>query len=198
MNEKELEHSGIKGMKWGVRHGPPYPLTAKQMSPTQRKKNPKLVKMRGNIPTAEEMAAKRKQIEEKTNKVLKKATDPSTVKLIEETGKAATAASNALKPKPGGPTYRPNRNPDPKPANMHEDSRRAHEKVDVRTLSDAELQRRLNRINMEDRYNDYTREPEKVSRGREVAKTTLAVIGTVATTAASVLSAVELARKVLH
>jgi hypothetical protein len=26
IREDELYHHGIKGQKWGVRHGPPYPL----------------------------------------------------------------------------------------------------------------------------------------------------------------------------
>lgn len=41
-SDDELEHSGIKGQKWGVRHGPPYPLTKEvnlqvRMSTTHKK-----------------------------------------------------------------------------------------------------------------------------------------------------------------
>ena len=25
-NDKDIEHSGVKGMKWGVKNGPPYPI----------------------------------------------------------------------------------------------------------------------------------------------------------------------------
>lgn len=35
-------HDGIKGMKWGVRNGPPYPLDADQHSSLEIKKNPSL------------------------------------------------------------------------------------------------------------------------------------------------------------
>ena len=35
-------HDGIKGMKWGVRNGPPYPLDANQHSSLEIKKNPSL------------------------------------------------------------------------------------------------------------------------------------------------------------
>lgn len=35
-----LEHHGIKGMHWGVRNGPPYPLSSKQKSSSERKGTP--------------------------------------------------------------------------------------------------------------------------------------------------------------
>lgn len=34
-----LSHSGILGMKWGKRNGPPYPLSNKQRSPAERSLN---------------------------------------------------------------------------------------------------------------------------------------------------------------
>lgn len=39
---EELYQSGIKGQKWGTRHGPPYPLDASDYTAKQRKENPKL------------------------------------------------------------------------------------------------------------------------------------------------------------
>lgn len=35
-----LSHSGILGMKWGKRNGPPYPLSNKQRSAAEREANP--------------------------------------------------------------------------------------------------------------------------------------------------------------
>ena len=40
--KQELYHHGIKGQKWGVRRGPPYPLDASARSASvKRKKEPK-------------------------------------------------------------------------------------------------------------------------------------------------------------
>ena len=36
-----LEHHGIKGQHWGVRNGPPYPLSFNDHSPAQKRLNPK-------------------------------------------------------------------------------------------------------------------------------------------------------------
>ena len=33
----ELRHHGILGQKWGVRNGPPYPLSGGNYTPSQRK-----------------------------------------------------------------------------------------------------------------------------------------------------------------
>ena len=33
----ELRHHGILGQKWGVRNGPPYPLSGGDYTPSQRK-----------------------------------------------------------------------------------------------------------------------------------------------------------------
>lgn len=37
-SEDYLEHHGIKGQKWGVKNGPPYPLEGKQFSPEERER----------------------------------------------------------------------------------------------------------------------------------------------------------------
>ena len=38
--EEYLRHSGILGMRWGHRNGPPYPLTRRNMSAAERRTNP--------------------------------------------------------------------------------------------------------------------------------------------------------------
>lgn len=43
-SEDYLEHHGIKGQKWGVKNGPPYPLDEKEMSPEERYKNVRNIK----------------------------------------------------------------------------------------------------------------------------------------------------------
>lgn len=58
-----LKHEGISGMKWGVRNGPPYPLSAKRMS--------KAEKRAGNI--VSKWAAKSEQSISKANDKIKSA-----------------------------------------------------------------------------------------------------------------------------
>ena len=43
-SEDYLEHHGIKGQKWGVKNGPPYPLDEKEMSSEERYKNVRNIK----------------------------------------------------------------------------------------------------------------------------------------------------------
>lgn len=61
----------------------------------------------------------------------------------------------------------------------HEDYKKAHDSKSVKTMSDAELRARLNRLDMERRYSQMN--PNRVERGRNILKTTIAVAGTAAT-----------------
>ena len=74
-------------------------------------------------------------------------------------------------PKPSGP---------PKNAKsetpVHEDHSSAYDKKPVASMSDAELRRRLNRIDMEQRYSKAN--PSHIARGYETTKKILAVAGT--------------------
>lgn len=68
----------------------------------------------------------------------------------------------------------------------HEDYKKAHNKKSVKTMSDAELRSRLNRLNMEQQYTKLS--PNKVSKGKQYidkvikAGTTIATITTTALT----------------
>lgn len=58
----------------------------------------------------------------------------------------------------------------------------------LNTMSDRELQQKVQRLNMERQFSDLTRQPQQVSRGQENLKTTLEVAGGVLTTVGSVVS----------
>ena len=70
--------------------------------------------------------------------------------------------------------------------NYHEDYKKAHDSKSVKTMSDAELRNRLNRLQMEQQYSKLN--PSTVSRGKNYldkvikAGTTIATITTTALT----------------
>lgn len=61
--------------------------------------------------------------------------------------------------------------------NAHEDYRRAHNKTDVKNMSDKELRERNNRLQMERQYADLTR---KTGRGKKVVNAVIATATTIA------------------
>lgn len=69
----ELEHHGVKGQKWGVKNGPPWPLsrTLKDPDASKKKKN-KIVRMYGD---AKKKMASKKREEAKVKKAKKAARD---------------------------------------------------------------------------------------------------------------------------
>lgn len=62
-----------------------------------------------------------------------------------------------------------------KPA--HEDYRKAHDKKDVREMSDAELRARNNRLQAERQYQQMTK---KTSKGKKIVRGLIATAGTIA------------------
>lgn len=63
-------------------------------------------------------------------------------------------------------------------------SKRAHSGAPATSLSNQELQSRINRLNMEQQYNRLTQSDPQVSRGRKAATAALAGTGAVASTVA--------------
>lgn len=89
-----LEHHGINGQKWGVRHGPPYPLDYDDHSPAQKKANPKseLNNYENNNPVGERPASGSEHF--KTDDTEEKKSQSSQTMAVsdavEHAGKAAT------------------------------------------------------------------------------------------------------------
>lgn len=61
--------------------------------------------------------------------------------------------------------------------NTHEDYRRAHNKTDVKNMSDKELRDRNNRLQMERQYSDLTR---KTGKGKKAVNAIIATAATIA------------------
>lgn len=72
------------------------------------------------------------------------------------------------------------------PAPAHEDYTKAHNSKSVKSMSDAELRNRLNRLQMEKQYSQLS--STDVNRGKEYVSKTLKVAGTIATATSTALT----------
>lgn len=68
----------------------------------------------------------------------------------------------------------------------HEDYSKAHSSKSVKSMSDAELRNRLNRLQMEKQYSQLS--SADVNRGKEYVSKTLKVAGTIATATSTALT----------
>ena len=71
-------------------------------------------------------------------------------------------------------------------APAHEDYAKAHNSESVKSMSDAELRNRLNRLQMEKQYSQLS--STDVNRGKEYVSKTLKVAGTIATATSTALT----------
>lgn len=71
-------------------------------------------------------------------------------------------------------------------APAHEDYSKAHSSKSVKSMSDAELRNRLNRLQMEKQYSQLS--SADVNRGKEYVSKTLKVAGTIATATSTALT----------
>ena len=81
---------------------------------------------------------------------------------------------------------------------LHEDYKKAHDRTSARTMSDAELRARINRLQMEKQYSDLS--GADIARGKQVAKTIMKVATTVAavtTTGLTIYNNVDKIRKII-
>lgn len=81
---------------------------------------------------------------------------------------------------------------------VHEDYKKAHDSKSVKSMSDAELRNRLNRLQMEQQYSKLN--PSNVNKGKEVANKIIkagATVAAVTTTAITIYNNAEKIRKIL-
>lgn len=161
-----LTHSGVKGMKWGVRRyqNKDGTLTAAGKKRYDRDIAENNAKKKDNRIVIDGPDAKRWARED--TKRAKGVVDASN-DMVKELGKINNA------------TARPKR-----------------QKLDLSKMSDQEMRNQINRAVLEKQYNDMFA-PQKVSKGKEFAKSALDTAGTVLTVGSSAL-AIALAIKELR
>lgn len=160
--DEYIIHYGVKGMKWGVRkddyHTRKGPALKTDKSGGQESVGSKVVKFVANgHPEASSKNSGQKSDGKKEEKKEETALDKG-IKAGNTAGKMAQKGSSAAK----------------KVANA---TRKPREREDLSQLSDAELQRRVNRINLERQYNSLT-QPE-IKSGWDKASEVLDIVGDV-------------------
>lgn len=162
MSTVYLAHFGINGMEWGKKNGPPYPLKNAMRSASERKANR----------------------ESKSSKAMREATIKS--KTTKELKDDAERSENEAK-------YRKN-HPVKSDAMTRDTVNQVRSDADtvvrgvskliprrqkdLSQYSDAELQKIVNRQQLEQRYNQLN--PDKIDRGAEYIRETLQTAGAVA------------------
>lgn len=175
MDDTELKHYGIKGMKWGVRRyqnaDGSYTDAGKKRAAASEKKEPM---------SDEELAARvrRLTMEKQYSKLSKESTPPSKT---EEVKKAVDSTSELIN----------------RAKKMDQEARsaaRKKQRLDLTNMTDKELREQIKRELLERQYNDLFAK-ENVSRGREYVTKALEASGTALAVGSSALSIALMLKK---
>lgn len=159
--EYTLKHSGVKGMKWGVRR---YQNKDGSLTPAGKKRYDRDVR---------ENNAKKKD-----NRIIIDGPDPKRW-VKEDTSRAKNVVDSSSNMVRELKNVERNTRPSPK-----------KQKMDLSKMTDQQLRDRINRANLEKQYNELfaPTEAPKVSKGREVASNILETAGTVLAITGSALT----------
>lgn len=193
MDNNYLQHYGILGMKWGKRNGPPYPLTGKQMSSSERKAK-RTGKYVNATPQDRKSSSGYKKASDMTDEELKtfnarkgmekqynKYTKADDTKKWENVKQVANLVDNTINQTSRAidDAYR-------------EEHRRKKNEIDLSHLSDDELRKIVNRMNMEQQYRNLL--PDDISQGEVVTKKAMAILGTLSTAALATIGVVYMVK----
>lgn len=193
---QQLQHHGIKGMKWGRRRYQNRDGSLTQAGrhryqsqgdksnegaqPATKPKSPKS-KTIGSMSDGELGAkVKRMNLEKQYVKLAKERAKPSTLSLVKSTVDSTNQLVDVAK--------------DLNRKTMS--TARKREKLDLSSMSDKDLRERINRANLERQYNDLFAEETAISKGRQRVTRALEIGGGVLATGSSAL-AIALAVKEL-
>lgn len=151
--EDEIYHYGVKGMKWGVRRTPSQlgHETSKGKRSTVKKPTVKRKTTSKNLSskrfTVKRATEKRRPVKKSTDK---KKDEPSIVSKLNAKRKERKANKEQAK-------------------KLEVEQTAPKKKKKISEMSDEELNKAIRRLEMEKRYNELSRTPKKVSRGKKLA-----------------------------
>ena len=168
MENNELRHYGIKGMKWGVRR-----FQNEDGSYTEAGKRRAKQQQKAESMSDEELASrvKRLTMEKTYNKLSKESEPKSKLEKTKDVVDSASSLANRLKE-----------------ADRKAISSQPKQRMNLSKMTDAEMRERINRELLERQYNDLFAQPDSVSKGRQYVSKIIDTAGTTLTIAGSALS----------
>lgn len=195
METTYLKHHGILGQKWGVKNGPPYPLTGRTMSSSEKKAKKTGKRYVKVEPTELKRSASSMSDEELSKEVKRKGLESSYKKYQKEAKKAEL--SNLDQARQVAELARTSATTIEKAADdaFKEYHKYQKSQIDLSDISDEDLRKIVNRLNLEQQYRNLL--PDDVSRGEMITKNALGIIAATSVTAVAALGAVYMIKSMM-